>query len=131
MIMIHSDNKGLVLPPKVAQNQIVIVPIFSKGDDIAGINSKAHEIAAGLKQSGLRATVDDRDTHNPGFKFAHWELRGTPIRIELGKRDIAKNEVRVCLRFNDEKFQVSQDDLSKAMAEQLDLIHKKMLEKAK
>ena len=98
MIMIHSDNKGLVLPPRVAQIQVVIVPILNKGDDAQALTKTINDVYAGLKKAGVRVHVDDRDNYNPGFKFNHWELRGVPIRIEVGKKDMEKQEVRVVRR---------------------------------
>lgn len=98
MIMIHSDNKGLVLPPRVAQIQVVIVPILNKGDDAQALTKTIDDVYASLKKAGVRVHVDDRDNYNPGFKFNHWELRGVPIRIEVGKKDMEKQEVRVVRR---------------------------------
>ena len=103
MIMVHSDNMGLVLPPFVAHTQFVIIPIIDKNVDEAEMNGKAHELAAQLKKAGLRVFVDDSNK-NPGYKYSHWELKGTPVRLELGKKDIAKEEVKVCIRLNGEKF---------------------------
>ena len=112
MIMIHSDNTGVVLPPRVAQVQVVIIPILFKNDDGKKIVDKAHELAKELKASGIRVQVDDRENHNPGFKFNNWEVKGTPIRIEVGAKDLANNEVKVAIRHNGEKFQLSQVGLS-------------------
>ena len=74
------------MPPHVAQTQIVVIPIFAKKDDIDALKNKAHEIASELKKAGLRAVVDDSD-RNPGFKFNAWELKGTPMRFEIGPKD--------------------------------------------
>jgi prolyl-tRNA synthetase len=90
MIMVHSDNKGLVLPPRVAQIQVVMVPITYKDDDISAIYNKCEELTKALKEAGVRATFDDRENYNPGWKFNHWELKGVPIRLELGKKDAEK-----------------------------------------
>lgn len=90
MIMIHSDNKGLVLPPKVAQVQVILIPIIKKGDDIDSINDKTDEIYKELKAAGIRVKVDDSDIHNPGWKFNHWEIKGVPIRLEIGAKDVEK-----------------------------------------
>lgn len=73
MIMVHSDNMGLVLPPKVAQVQVVVIPIIKTGDDTVAINSKAKEVFQMLKEAGIRAELDDRENYNPGFKYAYWE----------------------------------------------------------
>ena len=83
MIMVHSDNKGLVLPPFVANTQFVIIPILGEGTDKAQMSDKVDEIAAQLKKAGLRVVVDDSNK-TPGFKYSHWELKGTPVRLELG-----------------------------------------------
>ena len=123
MIMIHSDNTGLVLPPKVAQTQFVIIPIRYKNDDPALLYDKARELGAEMRAAGLRVTVDDTDTHNPGFKFNSWEVRGTPVRIELGMKDFQKGEVKVCIRHSGEKFQETWENLPAKMADLLTLIH--------
>lgn len=103
MIMVHSDNKGLVLPPRVAHVQVVIVPITYKDDDHQVILDKCEELFKALKAAGVRVYLDDRENYNPGFKYNHWELRGVPIRLELGKKDFEKQEVRVVRRDNSDK----------------------------
>jgi prolyl-tRNA synthetase len=104
MIMIHSDNTGVVLPPRVAQVQVVIIPILFKNDDGKAIVEKAWELAKELKLAGIRVQVDDIDNHNPGFKFNNWEVKGTPLRLELGSKDFEKGEVKVAVRNSGEKF---------------------------
>lgn len=131
MIMIHSDDEGLILPPRVAQTQIVIVPILNTGDDKKEMKDKAHEIARNLRKSGLRVAVDDSDVHNPGFKYAYWELRGTPVRLELGKKDFGKQEVRVCVRATGEKYQMGWEGLCEAMVQKMEQIQQGMFDKAK
>jgi prolyl-tRNA synthetase len=84
MIMVHSDDTGLILPPKVAQVQVVIVPINKKGDDYTSIHAAAKKVYQALKEAGVRVELDDRENYNPGFKYNHWELRGVPVRLELG-----------------------------------------------
>lgn len=96
--MVHSDDSGLILPPKVAQTQVVIIPILKKGDDFEAIKRKGEEIFQQLKNGGVRVELDDRDHYNPGWKYNHWELRGVPIRLELGAKDMAASEVRCCKR---------------------------------
>lgn len=130
MIMIHSDNKGLVLPPRVAQTQVVLVPIIYKDDDSKAIMEKLNELHAQLKAMGIRVVLDDRENYNPGWKFNHWELKGTPIRLELGKKDFEKGECRMVKRYNGEKSQFKWTDISK-MPELLDAIHYEMYENAK
>ena len=131
MIMIHSDNTGVVLPPRVAQVQVVIIPILFKNDDGKKILDKAHELAKALKAGGIRVQVDDRENHNPGFKFNNWEVKGTPIRIEVGAKDLEKGEVKVAIRHSGEKFQLSQSDLSDSIIATLNKIHTDMYDKAK
>lgn len=126
MIMIHSDNTGIVLPPKVAQTQVVIVPIFFKGDDVEALKDKAHELAAQLKEAGVRTVVDDSETHNPGYKFNQWEVKGTPVRLELGKKDMEKSEVKCVVRHNGEKSQMPQGSLAEQIPALLEKIHKDM-----
>ena len=96
--MIHSDNTGLVLPPKVARTQFIIIPIRKKVDDVQLLSEKSEEVLAQLREAGLRVQIDDSDVHNPGYKFNEWEMRGTPVRLELGMRDIQANEVKVVVR---------------------------------
>lgn len=120
MIMIHSDDVGLVLPPKVAQTQIVIVPIRYKSDDPTLLNEKAEELAKKLRQAGMRVVVDSSETHNPGFKFASWEVKGIPARLELGMKDYEKEEVRVAVRHSGKKFQAKWANIEDQMREVLD-----------
>ena len=132
LIMIHGDNKGLVLPPRVAQIQAVIVPIVTK-QNTEQIMNKADELAEGLKAAGVRVKVDHREHHKPGFKYAYWELKGVPLRIELGARDMEETNqcVIVARRENGEKTKVSWSDLNDYVVKELDQIHTDMLEKAR
>lgn len=81
LIMVHGDNQGLVLPPRIAPLQVVIIPILGK--DNSGINRVAPELLKSLKDAGIRAQYDDRDNYKPGWKYNHWELRGVPLRVEV------------------------------------------------
>ena len=131
MIMVHSDNKGLVLPPRVAQTQVVFVPITYKDDDNIAIVGKIEELTRILKEVGVRAHFDDRDNYNPGWKFNHWELKGTPIRLELGKKDFEKQEVRCVRRDTGEKTQLKWSDLPQVIPALLNQIHNDMYENAR
>lgn len=82
----------------------MIIPIKKATDNGAALSDKAHEIAAQLKAAGLKVAVDDSDTHNPGYKFNEWEVRGTPVRIEIGAKDMEKSEVKVVVRHDGAKF---------------------------
>jgi prolyl-tRNA synthetase len=130
MIMVHSDNMGLVLPPRVAQVQVVIIPILKKGDDMEALSKNAQEVYDKLKKAGVKVVLDDRENYNPGFKFNHWEVKGTPIRLELGKKDFEKQEMRCCKRHNGEKFQLKTDTLDQRIPEMLEEIHHEMFNKA-
>jgi prolyl-tRNA synthetase len=97
VIMAHGDDQGLVLPPRLAPYQVVIATI-GRGDDLARVVERAERLAAELRAAGVRVHVDDRDDVSPGFKFNHWELRGVPLRLELGPRDLDRGQVVVAHR---------------------------------
>ena len=103
LVLIHGDNKGLVLPPRIAKIQVIIIPIFYKDADNEKLVNKAHEIKKALRSANIAAEVDDDDTHNPGFKYNKWELKGVPIRLEIGKKDFANEEVRLVVRYSGNK----------------------------
>ncbi len=104
MIMVHADNKGLVLPPRIARYQIILIPIIFKDDDSNALLDKIHELKKGLLAKGIRCHVDDRDNYNPGWKFNHWEIKGVPLRCEFGKKDFEKGEVKVVHRMDNQKY---------------------------
>jgi prolyl-tRNA synthetase len=99
LIMTHGDDKGLVLPPALAPYQVVIVPI-GRGEQAVTTSSAATELAVALRRAGIRTHVDDRPHVSPGFKFNDWEMRGVPIRLELGPRDLAAGTVLMSRRLN-------------------------------
>jgi prolyl-tRNA synthetase len=129
MVMVHGDNKGLVLPPRVAHFQVVIVPIFSKKDNEKVIEHCAGVIAQ-LKKAGIRVKLDDRDNYSSGWKWNNWEVKGVPIRLDIGKRDVANNVVSVTRRFDGLKYEQSFEGLGEKMLEELEFIQKKMYENA-
>ncbi len=98
LVMAHGDNHGLVLPPNLAPIQVVIVPIYKGNDQLDSISSTALKIKSDLEKHGLRVKYDDRDTHKPGFKFAEYELKGVPLRLAIGPRDIENGTVEVARR---------------------------------
>ena len=128
LVMTHSDDKGLVLPPKVASTQIVIVPIY-KSDNKDKIVKKANEIKNKLKNYDV--ILDDREGYTPGWKFNEWELKGIPIRIELGPKDIAKKQVVLVRRDNNDKEFVKVTQLNKKIESTLEDIQKSLFDKAK
>lgn len=103
LIMAHSDDDGLVLPPKLAPVHVVIVPIYKTADEQKNIAARADQIAAGLRRQGYSVKFDDRDTYKPGFKFAEWELKGVPVRIAMGPRDLENDTVEIARRDTKEK----------------------------
>lgn len=131
LIMMHSDNSGLVLPPKVAPLQVIIIPIKTSKDDHQAIQAKGESIYKELKDAGVRVKLDDSDLHNPGWKYAQWELKGVPIRIEYGAKDLAKDQVTVFLRYNKTKTPVKLNEVKTRIIELLDEIHHKMFDKIK
>lgn len=133
IIMIHGDDQGLVLPPRLAPYQTVIVPIYRKDEERAQVLPAVDRIRQELTAAGIRVHVDDRDNLTPGYKFNEWELRGVPTRIEIGPRDVAKNSVALARRDvpgRDGKVFVSQDGLAGRVADLLDEIHDSMYQKA-
>jgi prolyl-tRNA synthetase len=125
VIMVHGDNSGLVLPPKIAPVQIDIIPIQQKKE---GVLEKAYELKERLK--GFRVKVDDTDK-SPGWKFSEQEMRGIPIRVEIGPKDIEANKCVICRRDTREKIEVSLDELEVKAGEILDKIQVEMLERAR
>lgn len=128
LIMTHSDDEGLVLPPKLAPQQVVIVPIPKPAPEIM---EKAEEIAAKLRAKGVRILIDKDTQKRPGFKFAEYEMKGVPIRIGIGKRDLAKEQVEVARRDTKEKTFVPIDGLDRYITDLLDEIQNNLLARAK
>ena len=119
IIMTHGDNNGLVLPPAVAPIQAVIIPVAQHK---AGVLEKARELEARLKAANIRVRLDDSD-NSPGWKYAEYEMKGVPVRIELGPRDIENNQCVLVTRHNREKTVVSLDELEHAVGEKLKEVH--------
>jgi len=130
MIMVHGDDKGLVLPPKVAPIQVVIVPIYKSEEAKNIVFSKLNEIREQLETKKIRVHVDDRDELTPGYKFNDWELKGVPLRIEIGPKDIEKQQVVLAQRHNKEKMSLKFNEIEKIITI-LDEIQKEMLKNAR
>ncbi len=126
IIMVHGDNSGLVLPPKIAPIQVAIIPIQQKKE---GVLDKAYELKEVLSKN-FKVKVDDTDK-SPGWKFSEQEMRGIPVRVEIGPKDIEANKCVVVRRDNREKYEVSLDDLETKLGEILDTMQKEMFERAK
>jgi len=131
MIMTHGDDKGLVLPPKVAPIQVVIIPIYHSKEDKENVLQKACEIKDSLSNNDIRVHLDDREQLTPGFKFNDWEMKGIPIRIEIGPKDIAKNQIVLARRHNQTKISLDIDGLTEKTLSELKNIQKEMFVAAK
>jgi len=131
MIMTHGDDKGLVLPPKVAPIQVVIIPIYYSKEDKENVLQKACKIKDSLSNNDIRVHLDDREQLTPGFKFNDWEMRGIPIRIEIGPKDIAKNQIVLARRHNQTKISLDIDGLTEKTLSELKNIQKEMFDAAK
>jgi len=129
LIAIHGDNKGLILPPKIAPFEVMIVPILSKGNE-KQVLEKASTIEKLLNKSGISARIDDREEHTPGWKYNYWELRGVPLRIEIGPRDMEKNQVVLVRRDSGKKIEVEEKNLIKSIEESLDDIQASLIKRA-
>lgn len=130
LIMTHGDDSGLIIPPRLAPVQAVIVPI-TRGNWKETILPEAQKLFAELKAKGFRVCLDDRDTYTPGWKFNEWEMKGVPVRIELGPKDIESRQAVLVNRINREKSFVKLDHLPNALSQLLDAIQLNLLEKAR
>ena len=130
MFGIHGDDKGLILPPKIAPIQVVIVPIFTEKDKPA-VLKEADELKIRLEEDGIRTYIDSREDKKPGWKFNYWELKGVPIRVEIGTKDLANDEYTVVRRDTLEKIKVSRKDAIDRIIKLFDVIHNNMYQRAK
>lgn len=130
LIMAHSDDAGLVLPPRLAPIQVVIVPIYKGEEDLAKISSFVNILKIKLKGLGVSVKYDDRDSQRPGFKFAEYELKGVPIRLAIGGRDMENGTVELARRDTKEKFTVPQEGLDVYIANLLEEIQENIYKKA-
>lgn len=130
LIMAHSDDQGLVLPPKLAPIQVVIVPIYKGEEELAKISAEAGKITSALKAKGISVKYDDRDTQRPGFKFAEYELKGVPVRLAMGGRDLENNTIEVARRDTRNKETLSRDGIADAVEKLLNDIQTNIYQKA-
>ncbi|KAL3777740.1 hypothetical protein HJC23_005373 [Cyclotella cryptica] len=131
MVMVHGDDTGLILPPRVAPLQCVIVPIVSKTFPLENVAPYCEEILKSLEEKNIRCKLDDRSIYNPGWKYAHWEQKGVPIRIEVGPRDLENRQARLVVRFGGEKIDVGIGTLASSIVTKLEEIQSNMFAKAK
>ncbi|WP_405562913.1 proline--tRNA ligase [Polaribacter sp. Asnod6-C07] len=130
LIMTHSDDNGLVLPPKLAPIQIVIVPIYKNDEQLEAISHKVNAIVKDLRKKGISVKFDDRDTFRPGAKFAEYELKGVPVRIAIGNRDLEKGTLEIARRDTLEKKTVAQDEVITYVENLLEEIQENLFNKA-
>ena len=130
LIMAHSDDQGLVMPPRIAPLQVVIVPIYKGDESKLVIDEKAHAMIGALKAMGIRVKYDDGDNARPGWKFAEYELKGVPIRVALGMRDLENNVVEVARRDTKEKQTISLDGIADYLKNLLDEIQQNIYNRA-
>ena len=130
LIMTHSDNNGLVLPPRLAPIQVVIVPIYRSSEEYARVNEAGEKIRKELLAKGISVKFDNRDTHKPGWKFNEYELKGVPLRIAIGPRDLDNNQVELARRDLLSKETVPMDNLSGHILNLLDEIQENLQKKA-
>ncbi len=131
LIMAHSDDNGLVLPPKLAPIQVVIVPVYKTADELAVISERANAIASSLRSRGISVKYDNNDKKKPGWKFAEYELKGVPVRLAIGPRDLASGQVEVHRRDTLEKQQINLADIENHIVGLLEDIQKNIFAKAK
>lgn len=130
LVMAHSDDDGLILPPRLAPIQVVIIPIYRTDEEFEVVNAKSLEVKKMLEAKGISVKYDNRDTHKPGFKFNEYELKGVPVRIAIGPRDVEKNTVEVARRDTKEKDFLSVIDLDEKIVHLLENIQNNIYQRA-
>ena len=130
MIMVHGDDKGLVLPPRVAPIQVIIIPIYYSEQDSEKILQLASQIEIKLQEKGIRIKIDRRDELTPGYKFHDWELKGIPLRIEIGPKDLKENKAVIAKRNSGEKLPTPLEELEKTVENNLAEIQKELFDAA-
>ncbi|HEY9083353.1 MAG TPA: proline--tRNA ligase [Vicingaceae bacterium] len=130
LIMTHSDDEGLVLPPKIAPIHVVIIPIYKGEEQLNQISERALQLKKELEEKNIRVKYDDRDTHKPGWKFAEYEFKGVPVRIAIGPRDLENGTVEVARRDTKEKEILQQKDLAHKVENLLEKIQRNLYQKA-
>jgi prolyl-tRNA synthetase len=131
VIMLHGDDKGLVIPPHIALIQVVIVPIYYKEEGTQAITKKALATAQLLTKAGFAVQVDSREQYTPGWKFNEWELKGVPLRIEIGPKDVEKRQVTMVRRDNSQRTTVDEDKVVAEVGKYLEDMQAVLFAKAK
>ncbi|MEM5846718.1 MAG: proline--tRNA ligase [Candidatus Aenigmatarchaeota archaeon] len=131
IVMVHGDDKGLIIPPKVAPYKVVIIPIYYKESEKKKIIQKCKEILEILQKSGIRTVLDEREEYTPGWKFNEWELKGIPLRIEIGPKDLKKKQAVLVRRDTNEKIVVKEREILRKIDYLLEEIQKNLFQRAK
>ena len=131
IVMVHGDDRGLIIPPKIAPVQAVIIPIPYKDVDTAAILAKARELLEKLRKAGISVILDDREEYTPGWKFNDWEIKGIPVRIEIGPKDLKQKQVTLARRDTFEKLVVKDEEVIETVQKLLDDIQRNLFNKAK
>lgn len=131
LIMTHGDDKGLVLPPRVAPIQVIIIPIYYSASDKESVLNKANEIKKNLSNKNTRVQIDSRDEFTPGYKFNDWEMKGVPLRVEIGPKDLAKGKAVLVRRDNQKKIDLSFENIEDGIVDMLNEIQQNLFKNAK
>jgi len=131
LVMAHSDDQGLILPPKIAPLQVVIVPVYKGAESKSIIDEKAAAVVHALKQKGISVKFDADDNKRPGWKFAEYEMKGVPVRMAIGLRDIENNQIEVVRRDTGEKLKMALDGIENNIVRLLEDIQASLFHKAK
>lgn len=131
IVMVHGDDRGLIIPPKIAPIQVIIIPIYYNEEEYKKVVEKAKEIKEILEKENIKCEIDERKEYTPGYKFYEWELKGVPLRIEVGPKDLEKKSCVICRRDNFEKIKIDESKIIKKVRELLESIQKSLFERAK
>ncbi len=131
LVMVHSDDQGLIIPPRLAPTQVVIVPIYKSDEEAERIARTVEPIREALREKGIAVKFDDDDTKKPGWKFSEWEFKGVPLRLAIGPKDLENDTVELARRDTGEKISVSREGIADRVADLLEEIQQNMFEKAK
>ncbi len=130
-ILSHGDDRGLILPPRIAPTQVVIIPIFYKETDQKDISDEVRYLSSQLEQIGIRTLIDDRAQYTPGWKYHEWEMKGVPLRVEIGPKDVQAKQVTVVRRDTREKIAINRSDANDRIGKILSEIQNHLFERAK
>jgi prolyl-tRNA synthetase len=131
LIMTHGDNKGLIIPPKIATYKVVVIPIYYKPEEKKKVLKKVEDVLEELTKAGITAMADYREAYTPGYKYNEWEMKGVPLRIEIGPKDLKKKQVVLVRRDNFKKINVTEKTLAKEVGKELEDIQKNLWKNAK